>query len=283
MAEQMKDIKRRIKSVSSIRQITKAMELVSTAKMRKARILLDKSRPYYTSVIDSISEILYITNGVKTPLTEVRDIKKKLVIIISSDRGLAGGFNSNVIKFAEKSIDKTNTQLLVVGLKALEYFSKRNYIIDKCITSYGDSVEFNYAKEIAEFCVKKYVDKEIDAVELIYTNFKSALTQTPIKIDLLPAIGFEPKSGVKTELITYEPSAEKMLDYLIEEFIRIAVYGAFVESSASEQSARRLAMENASDNADEMIEGLSLKYNRARQANITQELTEIVSGAEALN
>lgn len=283
MAEQMKDIKRRIKSVSSIRQITKAMELVSTAKMRKARILLDKSRPYYTSVIDSISEILYITNGVKTPLTEIRDIKKKLVIIISSDRGLAGGFNSNVIKFAEKSIDKTNTQLLVVGLKALEYFSKRNYIIDKCITSYGDSVEFNYAKEIAEFCVKKYVDKEIDAVELIYTNFKSALTQTPIKIDLLPAIGFEPKSGVKTELITYEPSAEKMLDYLIEEFIRIAVYGAFVESSASEQAARRLAMENASDNADEMIEGLSLKYNRARQANITQELTEIVSGAEALN
>ena len=283
MAEQMKDIKRRIKSVSSIRQITKAMELVSTAKMRKARILLEKSRPYYTSVIDSISEILYITNGVKTPLTEIRDIKKKLVIIISSDRGLAGGFNSNVIKFAEKSIDKTNTQLLVVGLKALEYFSKRNYIIDKCITSYGDSVEFNYAKEIAEFCVKKYVDKEIDAVELIYTNFKSALTQTPIKIDLLPAIGFEPKSGVKTELITYEPSAEKMLDYLIEEFIRIAVYGAFVESSASEQAARRLAMENASDNADEMIEGLSLKYNRARQANITQELTEIVSGAEALN
>lgn len=283
MAEQMKDIKRRIRSVSNIRQITNAMELVSTAKMRKTRKKLENTRPYYQSVVESIREILSLARGVKTPLTQVRDIRRKLYIVIAGDRGLAGGYNGNLFRFAQSSMTKESDQLVVVGAKTVEFFQKHGFDVVRQARGISESFTFEDAKEIAEYAIGLYRDKKIDAVELYYTKFESALRQTPTKMTLLPKVDEVPEARRRTELITYEPSPEVMLEYLVEEYISIAIYGALIESSASEQAARRVAMENATDNADEMIEHLSLRYNRARQQNITQELTEIVSGAEALN
>lgn len=286
MAEQMKDIKRRINSVSSIRQITNAMELVSTSKMRKTRLRLESSRPYYTTVIDNIRELLSYTNFTKTPLTVVRDTKSRLYIIISGDRGLSGGYTSNLIRFAEEQIVSDKDCVITVGSKANEHFSKRGYdITDKF---YGLSEDFTFydAKHIADIVLDLYKKKSIDQVEIIYTKFQSALSQVPTIQRLLPAdfSDFEEdsKSNVNT-LITFEPSPEVMLDYLVEEYVAISIYAALIESSSSEQASRMQAMKNATENADEMIDSLSLRYNRARQASITQELTEIVSGAEALN
>ncbi|MCI6610264.1 MAG: ATP synthase F1 subunit gamma [Ezakiella sp.] len=285
MAEQMKDIKRRINSVSSIRQITNAMELVSTSKMRKTRLRLESSRPYYTTVIDNIRELLSYTNFTKTPLTVVRETKSRLYIIISGDRGLAGGYTSNLIRFAEEQIVSDEDYVITVGSKVNEHFNKRGYdIVDKF---YGLSEDFTFydAKHIADIVLDLYKKKSIDQVEIIYTKFQSALSQLPTIQRLLPAdfsdFEEEDESNVNT-LITFEPSPEVMLDYLVEEYVAISIYAALIESSSSEQASRMQAMKNATENADEMIDSLSMKYNRARQASITQELTEIVSGAEAL-
>lgn len=282
MAEQMKDIKRRIKSVKSIRQITNAMELVSTSKMRKARIMLENTRPYYTSVVRSIGELLALTKGVKTPLTKVRIPNHRLYIVLAGDRGLAGGFNGNILKFAKNLIDKKKDKIILVGNKSLDYFRKRGYEIDKYRTGISENFSYQDAKIIGNYVLDLYKKELIDAVSIVFTSFRSALNQETTHLKLLPAETFTPASRDRMEIITYEPSPEVMLDYLVEEYISIAIYGALIESQASEQAARRLAMENATDNADEMIDGLSLRYNRARQQSITQELTEIVSGAEAL-
>ncbi|MDO5716741.1 MAG: ATP synthase F1 subunit gamma [Tissierellia bacterium] len=282
MAEQMKDIKRRIKSVSSIRQITNAMELVSTAKMRKSRIKLESTRPFYTTVVNSIGELLSLTQGAITPLTKVREVKNRLYVVLASDRGLAGGYNSNILRYAQAQIEDKEDRLIVVGVKALDYFSKRGYNVIKSLTGISENFDFHDAKDITDSILSLYKEEKIDAVHLIFTNFKSALNQDPTRLQLLPSEGFKVESRRRTQVISYEPSPEVMLDYLVEQYVSIAIYGALIESSASEQAARRSAMESATDNADEMIDELSLKYNRARQANITQELTEIVSGAEAL-
>lgn len=288
MAEQMKDIKRRINSVSSIRQITNAMELVSTSKMRKARVRLESTRPYYTTVIENIRELLSITKGNKTPLTVNREVKKRLYIIITGDRGLAGGYNGNLMRFAEKSIVSKDDMIITIGIKAHEYFKKRGYNIYKQFFGISEDFSFRDAKNIAEIILDLYKNKEIDEVQLLFTEFISALNQNPKSLRVLPAqfVEGELKDSLKdrkyNDLIVFEPSPEAMLDYLVEEFVSISIYGALIESSSSEQAARMQAMKSATDNADEMIEDLSLKFNRARQANITQELTEIVSGAEAL-
>ncbi len=283
MAEKMKDIKRRIHSVSSIRQITNAMELVSTSKMRKTRMRLEATRPYYTTVINNINELLSVTGGVNTALTKVRDVKSTLHIIISSDRGLAGGFSGNIAKYAAENIDKEHDLLITLGSRAYEYFNKRGYNIKDKFFGISEEFEFANSKYISEIALKMYESSEIDALRVVFTSFKSALSQIPSEIKLLPATDFKKSEDAKLEVITYEPSAEEMLDFLIKEYVSIAIYGAMIESSASEQSARMQSMKNATESADEMIDELSMHYNRARQASITQELTEIVSGAEALN
>lgn len=288
MAEQMKDIKRRINSVSSIRQITNAMELVSTSKMRKARVRLESTRPYYTTVIENIRELLSITNGNTTPLTVNREVKKRLYIIITGDRGLAGGYNGNLMRYAEKNIISKEDMIITIGIKAHDYFNKRGYNIYKQFYGISEDFSFRDAKTIAEIILDLYKNKVIDSVQLIFTEFKSALNQNPTSLRVLPAQFEEDeiKDSLKerkyNDLIVFEPSPEAMLDYLVEEFVSISIYAALIESSSSEQAARMQAMKSATDNADEMIEDLSLRFNRARQANITQELTEIVSGAEAL-
>lgn len=285
MAEKMKDIKRRIHSVSSIRQITNAMELVSTSKMRKTRMRLEATRPYYTTVINNIGELLSITKGINIPLTKIRDVKTKLYIIISSDRGLAGGFSSNIIKYASSVINKDTDLLLTIGSKAYEYFHKRGYKIKDKFLDITEDFNFSNSKIISDFVLKMYENSEIDSLSIIFTKFKSALSQVPAEIQLLPAVDLFKNNSDKSklEVITFEPSPEEMLDFLIREYVNIAIYGAMIESSASEQAARMQSMKNATESADDMIDELSLHYNRARQASITQELTEIVSGADALN
>ncbi|SDY67157.1 ATP synthase F1 subcomplex gamma subunit [Proteiniborus ethanoligenes] len=284
MAQAMKDIKRRIRSISSTKQITKAMELVSSAKLRKAREKLERTRPYYQTIVRSIGDILSSTTGIKHPLLEKREVKKRAFIVVTADRGLAGGYNSNAIKLAESNIDdKNNTVLITAGQKGKDYFKRRGYNIVGEFVSISEDPEYADASKIGNLATELYKNGEVDEVNLVYTRFKSVISQEPTILKLLPAENMkeEKTEGSKT-LIEYEPSPEEVLDYIIPKYINSAIYGALIESSASEQGARRTAMESATDNAEEMIDDLGLKYNRARQASITQEISEIVGGAEAL-
>lgn len=283
MAQSMKDIKRRIRSISSTKQITKAMELVASAKLRKARQKLEMTRPYYQTLVRSIREILSSTTGIRHPLLEKREVKNKAFIVITGDRGLAGGYNSNVIKLAESQIDdKERAVILAVGLKGRDYFKRRDYNIVGEFLNISEDPQFIDASSIGSLAIELYKDGKVDEVNLVYTRFKSAMSQEPTILKLLPVENIEEEDKGPRTLIEYEPSPEVVLDYLIPKYIHSAIYGALIESSASEQGARRTAMESATDNAEEMIEDLALKYNRARQASITQEISEIVGGAEAL-
>ncbi|WIV12178.1 ATP synthase F1 subunit gamma [Proteiniborus sp. MB09-C3] len=284
MAQSMKDIKRRIRSVGGIKQITKAMELVSSAKLRKARERLEMSRPYYQTLVRSIQDILSSTTGIRHPLLVKREVKNRAFIVITGDRGLAGGYNGNVMRLAESQIDdKEHAVILAVGQKGRDYFKRRGYNVAGEFLNISEEPCFMDASSIGGLAVELYEDCKVDEVNIVYTGFKSVMSQEPKILKLLPAesIGEEGDKGSKT-LIEYEPSPEEVLDYLIPKYIHSAIYGALIESSASEQGARRTAMESATDNAEEMIEDLELRYNRARQASITQEISEIVGGAEAL-
>jgi len=284
MAQSMRDIKMRIRSVSSTKQITKAMELVSSAKLRKARLKLERTRPYSETIIRSIQEILASSTGIRHPFLVKREVKNTAYIVLTGDRGLAGGYNSNVIKLAESQItDKEHAIILAVGTKGRDYFKRREYKIAGEYLHISEEPQFIDAQHIGKKVVEMYNNLEIDEVNLVYTRFKSTISQEPKVIKLLPAEGMEKGEEKKpSALIEYEPSPEEVLDYLIPKYIESAIYGALIESSASEQGARRTAMESATDNAEEMIDELGLLYNRARQSSITQEITEIVGGVEAL-
>lgn len=284
MAEQSKEIKRRIKSVSNIKQITRAMELVSTSKLRKSRKQLELTRPYYNTVESSIREILANTKGVKYDLLERREVKNRLIIVLTSDRGLAGGYNINVIRKAESYIDdKVGTKFILVGVEAREYFKRRYDGIVEEFSYISEEPSFNNAAKIGNICYDLYRKKEIDEVLLVYTHFSTVLSLVPSMVKLLPAESIEKEGNMENRLIEYEPSAEEVLNRLVKDYISITIFGAMIESAASEQASRRNSMKNATDNANDMLESLSLRFNRARQAQITQEITEIVSGANALN
>lgn len=286
---QMGDIKRRIKSVNSTMQITNAMYLVSSAKVRKAREKVELTRPYTQAIVESIKRVLANAKGVSHPFLEKREVKKTAYVIVSADRGLAGGYNANIIKTAEADIlgkSKSDVEIISYGSKARDYFSKRDYNAEFCITGMTENPEYSDAKRVGDSLISRYISGEIDEVKLIYTQFNSVISQEPKVLTLLPA---ELESGEESEteasggqtLTEYDPSPEMVLEYLIPKYINGAIYGALVESSASQQGARMTAMESATDNAEEMIESLGLLYNRARQASITQEITEIVAGAGA--
>ncbi len=284
MAEQSKEIKRRIKSVSNIKQITRAMELVSTSKLRKSRKQLELTRPYYNTVESSIREILANTKGVKYDLLERREVKNRLIIVLTSDRGLAGGYNINVIRKAESYIDdKVGTKFILVGVEAREYFKRRYDGIVEEFSYISEEPSYNNAAKIGSICYDLYRKKEIDEVLLVYTHFSTVLSLVPSMVKLLPAESIEKEGDMENRLIEYEPSAEEVLNRLVKDYISITIFGAMIESAASEQASRRNSMKNATDNANDMLESLSLRFNRARQAQITQEITEIVSGANALN
>ena len=294
MAENVQDIKRRIKSVNSTKQITHAMELVASAKLRKSRELAENRYPYFEAMIVSMGRIVEKTENTKNVFMNQREVKKTAYIVVTGDKGLAGGYNVNVAKRVEAHIkDKANAILYTVGSKGRDHFRNRDYTIQEEFLGISEHPNFFKAKEITAIVMAAYEKEEFDEVYLVYTRFLSTISQKPYLMKLLPldAEDLKPKNkGLKFETedskaltsMIYEPDPEILLDYLIPNYVANTLYGAMIESGASEQGARRTAMESATTNANEMIDALTLKFNRVRQAAITQEISEIVSGAEAL-
>lgn len=280
----MKDIKRRIRSVGSTRQITKAMELVASSKLRRAKMRAESARPYFEAQYSLLSEIASVKKDFTTPFTEERPVKRRLFIVIAGDRGLAGGYNSNVLKAAAAAHhdDAEKPKIIAVGRKSVEFFEKRGYEIAGRYPYLAERVKTADCANIADLVTRLFLDGEIDEVLLFYTAFVSPLVQTPEQIKLLPISNLGTGTGEDSGLINYDPSPEAVFNRIVPKFLMSLLTCGVVESFASEQGARRTAMESATDNADQMISNLSLIYNRARQEKITNEINEIVSGANAL-
>ncbi|CCQ94690.1 ATP synthase gamma chain [[Clostridium] ultunense Esp] len=284
MAQSTRDIKRRIRGISSTRQITKAMELVASAKLRKARERLEKSRPYYNTVYENIQQVLKDTKNLNHPYLKARKGDRAVYIVVSADRGLAGGFNSNINRLVEDEIrnKKDKVSLVTVGLKGRDYFKRRGYNVIGEFLHITEEPSFSHAKAIGNLIMDIYEKGEVDKVYIAYTKFITTISQEAKLIRILPNDELKEGQAEKNAIIEFEPSPDEVLDYLIPKYIQSVIYGALIESSCSQQGARRTAMESATDNAEEMIDELQLSYNRARQAAITAEISEIVSGAEAL-
>lgn len=263
------------------------MELVASVKMRKTRERLERTRPYFQSIEEAIQDITMHTRDVQNDLINPREVKKTCYVVITADRGLAGGYNANVIRAAQGHMEeKGEVSVITVGQKARDYFRKKPYNIDGEFTQISENPEYSHAKNIRSLCIELYNQGLVDEVYLVYTEFLSTISYQPTITRLLPLAseeGQEVDQAKASKLMLYEPSPGVVLNYLIPKYIESMIYGALIESAASEQSARRIAMKNATDNAGEIIEDLQLKYNRARQASITQEIAEIVGGAEALS
>ncbi len=276
----MKDIKRRIKSVGSTRQITKAMELVSSSKLRKAKMRAEQARPYFNELYKSLCEIASANTDLSTVFTVKREVKHRLFIVIAGDRGLAGGYNSNILKLAASAHagDAEKPKIIAIGKKSIEYFDKREYDIVASYANIAENIKPNLAQDIADIAIEMFRKGEVDDVQIFYTMFVSPITQEAQQMAILPM------ETVKLEnygTMNYDPSPEAVFNRIVPRFTASLIQCAVVEAYASEQGARRTAMENATDNADAMNESLSLLYNRARQASITTELIDIVSGASA--
>lgn len=286
-ASNMKAIKRRIKSVESTMQITKAMELVSSSKLRKAKERSEQAVPFFNLLYQTMSEVASEAVGFHSVYTEEREEGAVLLIIMAGDRGLAGGFNLNVFRLADQRIKELNTKgrevvLMTVGKKASEHYSKTTSRVLGTFDNIGENVTTYTALHMAEHIVHLFQQGHLSGVEVFFTNMVSPLSQEARQMQVIPVPNLERNPGVQS-LTNYEPSPEAVFDSLIPQYLAGILYCTIVDTYASEQAARRMAMENATDNAQEMIDDLSLKYNRARQASITQELTEIVSGANAQN
>lgn len=284
MAKGMRDIKRQIKSVQNTKQITKAMEMVAAAKLRRAQETATAARPYAEKIKEVVSSIAAGSSNLRNPLLQVREVKKTAYLIITSDRGLAGAFNTNVIRRTTQLIKenhKSNDEfaLFVVGRKGRDYFTKRGYPIIESVTGMPDAPKFAQIKTLASKAVSYFVEGQYDELVLVYNEFVNALTQRAVEKRLLPMAA--PESKGNKVAYEYEPSPEGVLDVLLPKYAETLIYSAVLESKASEFGSRMTAMGNATKNATKMIGSLTLTYNRARQAAITQEISEIVAGANA--
>ena len=281
MAGSMKDIKLRIKSVESTMQITKAMELVASSKMRRAKERVEHSRPYFETLHKTLTEIAAADPRARNPYLRRAEIKKTLLIVIAGDRGLAGGYNSNVLKQAQQ--ETGDVVVLPIGKRSAEYFVHHEVPLFTQEVLLAADITVGECFQLARRITEGYCKGEYDAVKICYTRFDSMMTQTASTMEVLP-LSIEPTEQQKAEArrsqILYKPSSEEVFGAIIPEYVAGVLYGAVCESVASELAARRTAMDAATKNAGEMIEHLNLYYNRARQAAITQEITEIVAGAE---
>lgn len=280
----MRDIKLRRNSIQSTQKITKAMKLVATSKLQKAKTRAAESRPFFDKMRETIGSILDKSNAVNHPYLTQREVKNRGYIVITSNKGLAGGYNSNVVKLVMKNSEPNDSKIVAVGKRGADNFRRNGYEI---LEQYNDIIEQPIYKDailIGEKMLKMYTEGIIDEVYIAYTSFISALTQEAELIKVLPVDTEEFKgTGEKSsDMMTYEPSPEEVLEQVVPKYINSIIFGALRESVASEHGARMTAMDSATNNATEMIDDLSLEYNRARQASITQELSEIVGGAEAL-
>ncbi len=277
-----KDIKRKIKSVNNTRQITKAMELVSTAKLKKAKDKMNLTKPYFKTVLEAIDGIISSQKFIKNIYLEDRESKKTLCVVVTGDRGLCGGYNVNIIK--EVSKNNEDLSLITIGKKANSFFRKNGYNIIKEYEGISEKPKYSDALDISKVVIDLFLKNEVGEVKLYYTNFVSTISQVPECIKLLPLTKDinDDENNENDDYVSYSPSPEEVLNFIIPKYVTATIYGGLIESAAAEQAARRLAMENASNNADEMIEDLTVSFNQARQAAITQEIAEIVGGAEAL-
>ncbi len=285
MASMLK-IKNRIRSVSSTQQITKAMNLVAASKLQKAKIQLINARPFFKETEAAIGRIVNNSKGMKHAFLEERPIKKTLVIVVTGDKGLCGGFNSNVSKEAKAIIDKdAEGAIISIGTKGRDFFVRRKKTVLKTFTGISEIPFYTDAAEIGEMALDLYKKGEYDKVYLVYTEFKSAISYLPKTLTLLPVdtSSFKDEDASKARtLMSYEPDEAEVLDYVIPKYVNTVIYGALVESAASQLAARMTSMDSATENAENMISSLTLQFNRARQSAITQEITEIVSGSNAL-
>ena len=274
-----KDIKNRIRSMESTRQITKAMEMVAASKLRHAQAQVLSSRPYFEILYSTIHEIVEQTSDFSSPYLSKRNGNKALYIVIAGDRGLAGGYNSNILKLVMAEAKDKDAVILPIGKKAVDFFRARK--MPMLTESYAQAADVSIGDcfSIAKLLSKAYRSGEYDEIYVAYTNFVSVLSQTPAVLQLLPLISQESGEKQSTPDILYEPDATTVFDAIVPEYVGGALYGALCESRAAEQAARRTAMDSATKNADDMIADLSLKFNQARQAAITQEITEIVAGS----
>lgn len=281
MAGSMKDIKLRIKSVESTMQITKAMELVASSKMRRAKERVEHSRPYFETLYESLTKIAAADPRARNPYLRREDIKRTLLVVIAGDRGLAGGYNANVFKQADAA--EGPVTVLPIGKRSAEYFAHHGAGLFTPEVLMVADVSVSECFTLSHQITEGFLKGEYDAVKLCYTRFDSMMTQTATTLEVLP-LTIEPTEAQKAEArrsqILYKPSCEEVFGAIIPEYVAGVLYGAVCESVASELAARRTAMDAATKNAGEMIEHLNLYYNRARQAAITQEITEIVAGAE---
>lgn len=276
-----KEIKMRIRSMESTKQITKAMEMVAASKLRKAQNQVLSSRPYFEILSGAVREIVNNNTELDSPYLRERPVKKTAFVVIAGDRGLAGGYNSNVLKLAFSQMEAGASLAVPVGKKSVDFFRGRN--LPMMTESYGEAEDvsigdcFTLAKTLCE----AYLTGEIDRVYVAYTNFQSVLSQVPAVQQLLPLVpeGGEEKTAPGSQIL-YEPDSVTVFRAIVPEYLGGILYGALCESRASEQAARRTAMDSATQNAEDMIQDLSLQFNRARQAAVTQEITEIVAGSQ---
>ena len=275
-----KEIKNRIRSMESTKQITKAMEMVAASKLRRAQTQVQNSRPYFEILYSTINDIVDSNQDLSSPYLTPRVSQKAVYVVIAGDRGLAGGYNSNILKLAYSEMEGKEAVVLPVGKKAVDFFKSRG--VELLTESYREAEDVSVGDcfTIAKSLCKEYKAGRIGQIHVAYTNFVSVLSQTPATLRLLPLLRQKTaREGKVNSDILYEPGSVEVFDAIVPEYLGGILYGALCESRAAEQAARRTAMDSATQNAEEMIGDLSLKFNRARQAAITQEITEIVAGA----
>ena len=282
----MRDIKRRKESVQSTQQITKAMKLVATVKLQKARSKAESNKPYFDMLYDTICSILAKTKNVEHRYLRDNDCEKKAVIVITSNRGLAGGYNNNIVKLvANSGFEPDKTNIYAIGKKGIEGLVRKGYSITDDRSEVVNEPIFADAISLTKELLTQFSKGEIGEIYIAYTNFKNTVTQEPKLVKLLPLSeeDFDTEAVDNKTFMNFEPSEEEVLDKVIPKYMSNIIFGALLEAVASENGARMQAMDSATSNAEDMIDSLSLKYNRARQSAITQELTEIIAGADAIS
>ena len=280
----LRDIQRRIRSVQSTQKITRAMKLVAAAKLRRAQERIVSARPYAAKMAELLGNLVSGSDEAVHPLLEQREGPRRQIVIITADKGLAGAFNSNIIRRSLDLIRESSAAdltLVVVGRKARDFYRRRPYTVKRDLIGFWDRLAYSHACELADFFMEQYLSGEVDEVWLLYNEFRSVAVQRPVRMQLLPIPRTEAHAADTVDYI-YEPGPEEILGELLPRHVRMQVYRALMESAAGEHGARMTAMEAATTNAKEMIEVLTIQYNKARQEKITKELLDIVGGAEAL-
>jgi F-type H+-transporting ATPase subunit gamma len=282
----LKIIKRRIKSIQSTQQITRVMKMVAAAKLKRAQENIIKARPYSLRLRRVIRELSTRVDRDLHPLLHLPEPAGKIgIVIVTGDRGLAGAFNTNIMRRAGRLIEEragTDVQLVTVGRKATEFYAKRGPDVIEKMSGFFNTLEFAHAVQLGNVLIERFVQQDLDRVFVVYNEFKSAIAQNVVVEQLLPIVPDPADEHVYSSDIIYEPSEARILDSILPLFVKVQVWRVLLESFAAEMGARMTAMENATQNAQELIESLTLTYNKARQAAITREILEVVSGAESL-